>query len=107
MNPAATPAQAPTRNPVARSLALAVLGVALVGAAIMGAVVFAVLLGLFVVGYLVSFVHAWLRLYRIRRRAAFVDRSPPAAPKADYIEGELEVVEATADVAQRGSGGSA
>ena len=112
MNPAATPAQAPTRNPIARSLALAVLGVALVGAAIMGAVVFAVLLALFLVGYLVSLVHAWWRLARFRRRAAFVDQAfvaqaPPVPATADYIEGELEVVEATADVAQRGSGGSA
>jgi hypothetical protein len=107
MNPAATPAQAPTRNPIARSLALAVLGIALAAAAVMGIVVFAVLLGLFIVGYLISLVHAWWRLARIRRRAAFVDQSPPVPAKADYIEGELEVVEATADVAQRGSGGSA
>ena len=107
MNPAATPAQAPTRNPIAWSLALAVLGVALGGAAIMGIVVFAVLLGLFLVGYLVSLAHTWWRLARIRRRAAFVDQSPPVPAMADYIEGELEVVEATADVAQRGSGGSA
>ena len=40
-------AELPARNPVARSLALAVLAVALAGAAIMGAVVFAVLLGIF------------------------------------------------------------
>jgi len=107
MNPGVTPAQATTRNPIARSLALAVLGVALVGAAITGAVVFAVLLGLFAIGYLVSLVHAWWRLFRLRRRAVFVDQSPPASPKADYIEGEYAVVEATADVAQRGSGGPA
>ncbi len=114
MSPAATPAPAPTRNPVARSLALAVLGVALVGAVIMGAVVFAVLLGLFAVGYLVSLLHAWWRLFRLRRRAALVDQSPafvdqsPLTPaKADYIDGEYAVVDATADVAQRGSGGSA
>jgi len=114
MNPGVAPAQAPTRNPVARSLALAVLGVALLVAAIMGAVVFAVLLGLFAVGYLVSLLHAWWRLFRLRRRAAFVDQSPPfidqsppASAKAEYIEGEYAVVEATADVAQRGSGGSA
>jgi hypothetical protein len=107
MNPAATPAQAPTRNPIARSLALAVLGVALAGAAIMGAVVFAALVGVFLVGYLVSLVHAWWRLARFRRRAAFLDQAPPVPAKADYIEGELEVVEVTADVAQRGSGGSA
>ena len=107
MTPVATLAQAPTRNPIARSLALAVLGVAFVAAAIMGAVVFAVLLGLFLVGYLVSLVHAWWRLYRLRRRAAFVDESRPVPGKADYIEGEYEVVEATANVARRGSGGSA
>ena len=107
MNPAATPGQAPTRNPIARSLALAVLGVALVAAAIMGAVVFAALLGLFLVGYLISFVHAWLRLARLRRRAAFVDQTPATTADAKYIDGEFEVVEATADVAQRGSGGSA
>ena len=107
MNPGVTPAQAPTRNPVARSLALAVLGVALVVAAIMGAVVFAVLLGLFAVGYLVSLAHAWWRLFRLRRRAAFVDETAPTPAKADYIEGEYAVVEATADVARRGSGGSA
>ncbi len=106
MNPSATPAQVPTRNPIARSLALAVLGVALVAAAIMGAVVFAVLLGVFLVGYLISLAHAWWRLFRLQRRAAFVDQAPPAAVKVDYIEGELDVVEATADVAQRGSGGS-
>jgi hypothetical protein len=106
MNPASTSAQ-PARNPVARSLALAVLAVALVGAAIMGAVVFAVLLGLFAVGYLISFVHAWWRLYRLRRRAAFVDQHPASPAQPDYVEAEYEVVEITADVAQRGSGGSA
>ncbi len=99
MYPAATPAQAPTRNPIARSLALAVLGVALAGAAVMRIVAFAVLLGLFLVRYLISLVHAWWWLARIRRRAAFVDQSPPVPPKANHIEGELEVVEATADVA--------
>lgn len=107
MNPGVIPAQARTRNPVARSLALAVLGVALVGAAIMGAVVFAALLGLFLVGYLISLVHAWWRLFRLRRRAAFVDQTPPAPAGAEYIDGEYEVVEAAADAARRGSGGSA
>ena len=67
-----------TRNPVAQFLALAVLGVALIGAAIMGAVVFAVLLGVFAVGYLVSLAHAWWRLFRLRRRAAFADATAPA-----------------------------
>ena len=58
MTPRVSTAEAPARNPIARSLALAVLGVALVGAAIMGAVVFAVLLGLFAIGYLVSLADA-------------------------------------------------
>ena len=70
MNPDLLLAEAPARNPIARSLALAVLGVALVGAAIMGAAVFAALLGLFVIGYLVSLADAWFRLFRVRRRFA-------------------------------------
>jgi hypothetical protein len=108
MTPRLPPSQAPrTRNPVARSLALAVLGLALIGAAVMGAVVFAVLLGVFVIGYLLSFAHAWWRLFQLRRRAAFVDQPPSRPAEAGYLEGEYEVVEATADVAQRGSGGSA
>ena len=72
MNPRVSTAEAPARNPIARSLALAVLAVALVGAAIMGAVVFAVLLGLFAVGYLVSLAHAWWRLFRVRRSLQFL-----------------------------------
>jgi len=93
----------PGRNPIAQSLALAVLGVALVGALVLGAVVFAVLFGVFIVGYLVSLAHAWWRLRQIRRRAAYVDRPQPAG----FVEGELEVVEVTAEVARRGSGGAA
>jgi hypothetical protein len=91
------------RNPIAQSLALAVLGVALVGALVLGAVIFAVLFGVFIVGYLVALTHAWLRLRRIRRRAAYVDRPAPAA----YINGDFEVVEVTAEAARRGSGGAA
>jgi hypothetical protein len=91
------------RNPIAQSLALAVLGVALVGALVLGAVVFAVLFGVFIVGYLAAFAHAWWRLRRIRRRAAYVDSQQPQA----YVEGELEVVEVAADAAPRGSGGAA
>jgi hypothetical protein len=85
-------------------LALAVLGVALVGALVLGAVVFAVLFGLFIGGYLVSLAHAWWRLRRIRRRAAYID--PPASPDG-YIEADFEVVEVTAEAARRGSGGAA
>jgi membrane protein implicated in regulation of membrane protease activity len=100
-----TTAEAPARNPVARSLALAVLGVALVAAAIMGAAVFAVLAGLFVVGYLVSLAHAWWRLFRARQRSA--DSGQPHAAKGDYIEGEFKVVEAAVDAAPRGPGAAA
>ena len=108
MNPRVSTAEAPARNPIARSLALAVLAVALVGAAIMGAVVFAVLLSLFAVGYLVSLAHAWWRLFRVRRRLAAVEQSQAMpATKADYIEGEYEVVEAAVDAAPRGPGGTA
>lgn len=106
MTPRASTAEAPARNPIARSLALAVLGVALVLAAIMGAVVFAVLLGLFAVGYLVSLAHASWRLFRARRRAANAEQPQPAA-KPEYIEGEYEVVEAAVDAAPRGPGGTA
>jgi hypothetical protein len=106
MTHGSTPAQAAARNPVARSLALAVLAVALIGAAIIGGVIFAVLLAVFAVSYLISLVNAWLRLRRIRRRAAFMDQQPPSPASPDYVEAEL-VVEATADVAHRGSGGSA
>jgi uncharacterized protein (DUF2062 family) len=107
MNPDVSSVKVQTRNPVLQSLALAVLGVALVAAMIMGALVFAVLLGVFIVGYLVSLVYAWWRLFRIRRRAASVDREAPPPAAAEYIEGEFEAVEATADTAQRGSGGPA
>ena len=107
MTPRVSTAEAPARNPIARSLALAVLGVALVGAAIMGAVVFAVLLGLFAIGYLVSLAHAWWRLFRVRRRVAAVEQALSAATKPDLIEGEYEVVEAAVDAARRGPGGTA
>ena len=109
MTPRLSAAEPPARNPIARSLALAVLGVALVGAAIMGAVVFAVLVGLFAIGYVVSFAHAWWRLLRARRRAANAEQpqSQPPVAKPDYIEGEYEVVEAAVDAAPRGPGGTA
>ena len=107
MTPRVPTAEAPARNPVARSLALAVLGVAFVVAAVMGAVVFAVLLGLFVVGYLISLAHAWWRLFQARRRAAGAERALSAAAKPDLIEGEYEVVEAAVDAAPRGPGGAA
>ena len=107
MTPRLSAADAPARNPIARSLALAVLGVALVGAAIMGAVVFAVLLGLFVVGYLVALALAWWRLFRARRRVANAEQPQPPAAKPDFIEGEYEVVEAAVDAAPRGPGGTA
>ena len=107
MHPHVPTAEVPARNPVARSLALAVLAVALVGAAIMGAVVFGVLLGLFVVGYLVSLANAWWRMFRARRRApAAVWPEQPAA-KVDYIEGDYEVVETAVDAAPRGPGAAA
>jgi hypothetical protein len=100
-------AEVPERNPIARSLALAVLGVALVAAAIMGTVVFAVLLGLFAVGYLVSLANGWWRMFRMRRRiAGLAQPQPPAAKHAD-IEGEYEVVQAAVDAAPRGPGGTA
>ena len=100
-----TTAEAPARNPVARSLALAVLGVALVAAAIVGAVAFAVLAGFFLVGYLASLAHAWWQRFRTRPRTA--DVVPPRAAKGDYLEGEFEVVEAAVDAAPRGPGGTA
>jgi hypothetical protein len=103
MNPRVSTAEAPARNPIARSLALAVLAVALVGAAIMGAVVFAVLLGLFAVGYLVSLAHAWWRLFRVRRRVAAIEQPPSPAAKPEFIEGEYEVIDADADAERRRS----
>jgi hypothetical protein len=107
MTPRVSTAEAPARNPIARSLALAVLGVALVGAAIMGAVVFAVLLGLFAIGYLVSLADAWWRLLRARRRVANAAEAQPPAAQPDFVEGEYEVVEAAVDAAPRGPGGAA
>lgn len=103
-------ASGPTRNPIARSLALAVLSLALAVAVVMGAVVFAALLGLFLVGYVASFVQASWRLARMRRRAAFVDRAE-ATPGGQVVEAEYEVVEAVeaveavGDVARRGPTG--
>jgi hypothetical protein len=107
MTPRVSTAEAPARNPIARSLALAVLGVALVAAAIMGAVVFAVLLGLFLVGYVVSLAHAWWRLFRGQRRAAAAGEAESPVAKPEFIEGEYEVVEAAVDAAPRGPGGTA
>src|SRR5690242_13022663 len=107
MHPHVPTAEAPARNPVARSLALAVLGVALVGTAIMGAAVFVVLLGLFAIGYLVSHAHAWWRMFRARRRVAAAVQAQSPTVKTGYIEGEYEVVEAAVDAAPRGPGGTA
>lgn len=100
-------ADVPPRNPIARSLALAVLSLALVTAVIMGAVVFAALLGVFVIGYAVSFVHAWWRLARLRRRAAYIDEPQPVAPSPEIVEADFEVVEVVGDAARRGTGGPA
>jgi hypothetical protein len=107
MNPPASVAEVPARNPIARSLALAVLGVALVAAAIMFGVVFAVLLGVFAVAYVVSLAHGWWRMLRLRRRMAGLAQSQTPAAQVDAIEGEFEVVEAAADAAPRGPGGAA
>jgi hypothetical protein len=107
MHPHVPTAEAPARNPVARSLALAVLGVALVGTAIMGAAVFLVLLSLFAIGYLVSHAHGWWRMFRARRRITGAVQSQPLSMQAGYIEGEYEVVEAAVDAAPRGPGGTA
>jgi hypothetical protein len=106
MTPRVSTAEAPARNPIARSLALAVLGVALVGAAIMGAVVFAALLALFAVGYVVSLAHAWWRVSRARH-AVVVEQAQSPVASPELIEGEYEVVEAAADAAPRGPGGTA
>jgi hypothetical protein len=107
MTPRVSTAEAPARNPIARSLALAVLGVALVGAAIMGAVVFAVLLALFAVGYVVSLAHGWWRLFRARHAVDAEQQPQSRVAAAELIEGEYEVVEAAADAAPRGPGGTA
>lgn len=106
MHPHVPTAEASARNPVARSLALAVLGVALVGTAIMGIAVFVVLFGLFAIGYLVSHAHGWWRLFRARRRVTGAVQAQPAV-KSGYIEGEYQVVEAAVDAAPRGPGGAA
>ena len=107
MNSPARTAEVPARHPIARSLALAVLGVALVAAAIMGAVVFAVLLGVFVIGYLFSLANAWLRARRVRRRIASLEQPQPPPAQVEVLEAEFAVVEAAADAAPRGPGGAA
>ena len=91
------------RNPVAQSLALAVLGVALLGALILGAAVLAVLFVVFVAGYVITFAHAYARLLRLRNRAAYVDR----LPRSGYIDAEFAVAEAVGDAGRPGSGGAA
>ena len=96
---------APTRNPVARSLALAVLSLALIVAVIMGAFVFAVLLAVLAVGYAVSLVRAWWRLAKLRRRAAFVDDPRSQAASVELIDAEYEVIEVTGDAAPRPTSG--
>jgi hypothetical protein len=103
MNRRASSDRALTRHPIARSLALAVLGVALVVAAIMGAVVFAVLIGLFIVGYLVSLVSQFFWA----RSAVHVDETQPPVPNGELIEAEYETVDVASDVARRGPGGPA
>jgi hypothetical protein len=107
MTSPAPAAEVPARNPIARSLALAVLGVALAAAAIMGVVVFAVLLGIFLIGYLLSLANAWLRALRVRRRMASLERPQQSTAPVNVVEGEYEVVEAAADAAPRGPGGTA
>lgn len=95
-------AEVPPRNPIARSLALVVLSLALVGAVAMGALVFSALLGVLVLGYAISFVRAWWRLARIRRRAVFVETPQPQPEPAKIVEPELPVVEVVAaDAAPR------
>jgi hypothetical protein len=107
MNSPARPAEVPARNPIARSLALAVLGIALAAAAIMGAVVFAVLLGVFLIGYLFSLANAWLRKRRVHRRFASLEQPHPPTATVAEIEGDYEIVEVAADAAPRGPGGAA
>ena len=101
MNRRVSSDRALTRHPIARSLALAVLGVALVGAVVMGAIVFAVLIGLFLVGYVVTLASQlfWSR--------APVRVDELVARQSELIEGEYEVVDAAADGAQRRPGSSA
>jgi hypothetical protein len=105
MHSRVTTAEAPARNPIARSLALAVLGVALIAAAIMGGLAFIVLLGIFLVGYLASLANVCWRLFRAQHRVA---SAAQRAAKGDYIEGELvEVVDSAVDTAPRGPGATA
>jgi hypothetical protein len=104
MNRGASSDRALTRNPIARSLALAVLGVALVGAAIMGAVVFAALLGLFIVGYLVRLVS---QFFWARDAVRIEELQQPAVPNSNLIEAEFEVVDVAADGARRSPGDAA
>ena len=103
MQPALPPQGPSARNPVARSLALAVLSVAMVVAVVMGAVVFAVLLGIFVIGYAVMLVNRWRRNARIRRRMATMDASEPVDTA---LEASYEVVEVAVEPASRGPGAS-
>jgi hypothetical protein len=103
MNRRASFDRALTRHPIARSLALAVLGVALVGAVIMGAVFFAVLIAFFIVGYIVSLVSQLLWT----RAAVHVDKTQPVLPDGELIEPDYETVDVAADVARRGPGGPA
>ena len=91
------------RHPIAQFLALAVLSVALAGTFFVGAAVFIMLFAIFVIGYLVSLAHAYWRLGRIRDRAVYVDHPE----QVGFIDGEFEVIEAIADAAPRGPGGSA
>ena len=103
MNRRASSDRALTRHPIARSLALAVLGVAFVVAAIMGAVFFAVLIAFFIVGYLVSLVSQFFWA----RPAVQVDETQPVVPDGELLEAEYETVDVGADGARRGPGGPA
>jgi hypothetical protein len=48
-------------------------------------------------------VHAWWRLARLRRRAAFVDDPRSQAANVELINAEYEVIEVTDDAAPRPS----
>ena len=60
------------------------------------------LLGVFIVGYAISFVHAWWRLARLRRRAVYVDSPEPQPAPTNVIEPEFSVVEVVVDGAGHG-----
>jgi hypothetical protein len=83
------------------------LGLALAVAVVMGAVVFAALLAVLAVGYAISFVRAWWRLARLRRRAAFGGEPRPDVAGIALIEAEYEVVEVAGERAPRSSSGPA